>query len=553
MKQTLSIALIQRNPYVGRLAANRAMLVAAYEQALTAGADLAVTSEMALTGYPLEDLVLRGAFQQSAVMESAALARHVKGTPLLTGGLWMAGAKRYNSALWMEKGSITRHFHKHALPNFGVFDEMRHFEPGPKPEIMEFQGLRAGVLVCQDVWDEATVRHVARQKPHLLIVINGSPFDLPKHAERLDVARRAVKLTGVPMVYVNQVGGQDDLVFDGRSFVMNADGEVVMQLPAFEEAQERVHFDLRDERLIPSKGTMAPELEDAEAIYRALVTGLRDYVRKTGFSNVVLGLSGGVDSALVAAIATDALGAQRVSGVMLPSRYTSDESKEDATTCARALGIGLETIPIIPAVEAFSGMLHMPFKGLAADVTEENIQSRIRGVTLMALSNKRGSLLLSTGNKSEMATGYATLYGDMNGAFNPLKDIYKMMVYALCRWRNAHIAPGFAGPKGPVIPDAILTKAPTAELRPGQKDQDSLPPYEVLDGILERLIERQESAETIVAAGLPGMDAATVKRVERMLYLSEYKRRQAAPGTKITRMAFGRDRRYPIANGYLLG
>lgn len=511
----LNIALAQLNFTVGDLAGNKAKIHAAAKQ--VAGADLVVFSEMCVTGYPPEDLVLKPSFQQAAMQVVNDIAAAAKGLPaLLIGGIWAEEGRLYNTAFLIADGWIVHRQYKHALPNYSVFDEVRVFTPGALPRPVTFKDKKLGILVCEDMWHESSLTHLSGVDA--LLVLNSSPFEMDKRRIRQEHAKAAVEKTGAPLYYVNQVGGQDEIVFDGASFVMDASGEVVVEFPEWEEK-------------LAADGAVASSTHTA-SIYQALVTGLRDYVQKNGFPGVILGMSGGVDSALVACIAADALGPEKVRAVMLPSRFTSKDSLEDAADCAKRLGISYETIPIEPAFEALDGQLKL--EGLA----KENIQSRIRGVILMALSNQTGWMVVSTGNKSEMSMGYATLYGDMCGGYAPLKDVYKTTVYALCHWRNG---------QGAVIPERIITKAPTAELRENQTDQDSLPPYPVLDGILKYLIEEERSVQQVVAQGF---EEALVRKVEKMLKNAEYKRRQAPPGVKITAKAFGRDRRYPITNKY---
>lgn len=530
---SLTIALAQINPTVGDLAGNAAKIRAAARDAAAQGATLVIFSEMVLTGYPPEDLVYRANFQDAAMAAAERLARDpdiANGPALVIGGLWREAGKLYNTALLLDGGKIAHRQYKYALPNYGVFDEKRVFAAGPLPAPVRCRGVNLGLMICEDMWTpDVAARHV-ETGADLLVVLNASPYELDKPGMRHAHAGARVEETGLPLIYVNQVGGQDELVFDGSSFVLDADGTEVVRLQDF---VERLH--------IVTKAThIESKCDETESVYQAMVLGLRDYVNKNGFAGVVLGLSGGIDSALTAAVAVDALGAGRVRAVMMPSRYTAKESVEDAVECAHLLGIPLDSIPIEPAMAAFDTTLAEVFSGQQKDTTEENIQARIRGIILMAMSNKFGLMLLTTGNKSEMSVGYATLYGDMAGGFSVLKDVYKMRVYALAKWRNA-------SEKGAAIPERTITRAPTAELRANQLDQDSLPPYAVLDAILERLIEREMAAEAIVKEGF---DAATVARVSRMLFAAEYKRRQAPPGVKITSMAFGRDRRYPLTNGF---
>lgn len=447
----------------------------------------------------------------------------------------------------IENGEVAAVRYKVDLPNYGVFDEKRVFTPGPLPGPIPFRGVRIGVPICEDIWKDEVCECLAESGAEMLIVPNGSPFDWKKSDVRLNVAVARVTETGLPLAYVNQVGGQDELVFDGGSFVLDADRSLKLQLPQWREAVVVTEWTKAGGRWSCAAGQSAQLIDGDAAAYEACVLGLRDYVEKNRFPGVVLGLSGGIDSALVAALAVDALGAQRVHAVMLPYRYTSAASLEDAQACAQALGIRYDVVPIAEPVEGFERALADLFKGTNADITEENLQSRARGAIVMAISNKFGAMVLTTGNKSEMSVGYATLYGDMNGGFNPIKDLYKTEVYRLSRWRNAHRPAGGKGPPGVVIPERILTKAPTAELRENQTDQDSLPPYDALDDILACLVESEMGVPEIIARG---HDAETVRKVERLLYISEYKRRQSAPGVKISARNFGRDRRYPITNRF---
>jgi len=436
---------------------------------------------------------------------------------------------------------------KHDLPNYGVFDEKRVFDAGPAPGPISFKGVRLGVPICEDIWTEETCETLAETGAEILLVPNGSPFEQNKDDLRLNLAVSRVTETGLPMAYLNQIGGQDELVFDGASFVLNADRRLAVQLPSWEEAIVLTHWTRDNGQWVCAPGAMADAEEMNAALYAGMVLGLKDYVNKNRFPGVVLGLSGGIDSALSAAVAVDALGADRVRCVMMPSRYTSEDSLEDASAVAKFLGVHLDSIPIEPPVDAFADVLAESFKGRKPDIAEENIQSRIRGAILMALSNKFGPMVLTTGNKSEMSVGYATLYGDMCGGYNVLKDLYKTQVFAISHWRNQSSPKGALGPKGRVMPERVIEKPPTAELRANQKDEDSLPPYAVLDGILQCLVEQEMGFEEVVAKGY---EPSTVKRVEQLLYVAEYKRRQAAPGVKLSARNFGRDRRYPITNAF---
>jgi NAD+ synthase len=545
----LKIALAQLNAVVGDLAGNAARLRKARAEAAARGADLVVYPELFITGYPPEDLVRKPAFAAAARAMVEALAPETGdgGPGMIVGTIWPEDGKLYNSIALLDGGRIQAVRHKVDLPNYGVFDEKRVFDPGPMPGPVNFRGVRIGVPICEDIWKDEVSECLQETGSELLIVPNGSPFDWPKPEMRMNVAVARVTETGLPLAYLNQVGGQDELVFDGASFALNADLQLIVQLPAWEEALEAVAFHRTADGWKGEIGLRAPLETGESAAYHACVLGLRDYVDKNGFPGVVLGLSGGIDSALVAALAVDALGAARVHCVMMPYRYTSNASLADAASCAEALGVRYDIVPIMAPVEGFTKELAGLFAGTEPGTTEENIQSRVRGTTLMAISNKFGAMVLTTGNKSEMSVGYATLYGDMNGGFNPVKDLYKMEVYRLARWRNANVPKGGKGPAGVVIPENILTKAPSAELRENQKDEDSLPPYPVLDDILGCLVEKEMPLADIVARG---HDPATVKKVERLLYLAEYKRRQAAPGVKISARNFGRDRRYPITNKF---
>jgi NAD+ synthase len=548
MTQRLVVASIQANPTVGAIGANEALARERLAQARAAGADIALFSELFLTGYPPEDLALKPALWAAGRAAVERLATETRyGCAALVGLIWPAEApfeRPRNALAFLADGELKGVAFKCDLPNYGVFDEKRVFEPGLGPSIFEWKGARIGVPICEDIWLPKVCGELKARGAEILLVPNGSPFRRLADQERMAVAKARVAETGLPMVYVNEVGGQDELVFDGGSFALTADGQVCMRLPMFEEALALSTWEKGPAGWACVEAPMHDWVDGAEEVHRAMVLGLRDYVNKSGFPGVLLGLSGGVDSALVAVVAADALGPDRVRCFMLPSRYTSRDSLEDAAECARRLGIRLDEIAIAPAIDAFGQMLTPLYEGKAPDLTEENIQARIRGLSLMALSNKLGSMLLTTGNKSEMAVGYATLYGDMCGGYNVLKDLYKTEVYRVCAWRNANDPFGVAPEP---IPERILTKAPSAELRPDQKDQDSLPEYTELDAILHGLVEEEATLDEIVAKG---HEPATVERVQRLLYYSEYKRRQAAPGVKIGPRAFGRDRRYPIVNGF---
>ena len=545
----MKIALAQLNAHVGQVDANLAMIRRARAAGAAMGADLVVTPEFSIGGYPPEDLVRKPAFVEAAEAAIAALAADTAdgGPGLIVGGPWRDGAKLYNAAFVLDGGAVVARRAKHELPNYGVFDDKRVFDAGPSPGPVAFRGVRLGVMVCEDFWLPEVSETLAESGAEMLLSINGSPFEDRKGHLRVDIAVARVVETGLPFVFLGQVGGQDELVFDGASFVLNADRSLAVQMPQFEEAVVLTEWRREGDALVCVPQAVAPEPERLETLYRCMMLGLADYVNKNRFPGVILGLSGGIDSALSAAVAVDALGPGRVHAVMLPSPYTSQHSLDDAAACARLLGIGYESIPITPGMEAVSTAMAPAFAGRQADITEENIQSRLRGLTLMALSNKFGAMVLTTGNKSEMSVGYATLYGDMCGGYSVLKDVYKTTVFELCRWRNAHAPPGALGPAGAVMPERVITKPPSAELKHDQTDQDSLPPYEDLDAILQGLVEGEQSVDALVARGF---DRGTVLRVWRMLDRAEYKRRQAPPGVKITPRAFGRDRRYPITNGF---
>ncbi|MBV1795947.1 NAD+ synthase [Siccirubricoccus sp. G192] len=548
MAQTLRIALAQINPHMGELRANADRIRRARAEAASLGADLLVTPEFSIAGYPPEDLVRNPAFLADCAALIAELAAETAdgGPGLVVGGPWQEpggpdGPKLYNALFVLEGGRILARRAKHELPGCGVFDS------GPAPGPVAFRGCRLGLMICEDGWSPAVSETLAESGAEILIAINGSPFEAGKAASRIDLAVHRVVETGLPFVFLNLVGGQDELVFEGGGFVLNADRSLALRMPLFEEAVTLTEWRHEGERLVCAPHPLPPEVPRLEQIYRAMTLGLHDYVEKNRFPGIVLGLSGGIDSALSTAVAVDALGPERVRAVMMPSPYTSAASLEDAAECARLLGIRYETVPIGPAMQAFAAMLAPAFGNRPPDTTEENIQSRARGVTLMALSNKFGDMLLTTGNKSEVSVGYATLYGDMCGGYSVLKDVYKTTVFALSRWRNAHLPSGARGPRGPVMPERVITRPPSAELKPDQTDQDSLPPYPVLDAILEGLVEGEKSVDALVAEG---HERALVLRIWRMLDRAEYKRRQAPPGVKISPRAFGHDRRYPITNGY---
>jgi NAD+ synthase len=545
----LVIGLAQIDCTVGDIAGNVARARAARAEAAGFDADLVVFSELFIAGYPPEDLVLKPAFVEvcRAACEEMAADTGDGGPAILVGLPWRENGHCYNAYALLDKGRIEAIRFKADLPNYGVFDEKRVFTPGPTPTAVSFRGVRIGVPICEDIWGPNLVGCLAATGSEILLVPNGSPYWRGKTDERCSVAIARVAESKLPLVYLNQFGGQDELVFDGASFGLNIDCSRAFQLPAFSAVVARTVWERGPKGFVCVEGPRCEIEEGDEADYAACVLGLRDYVNKNGFPGVVMGLSGGIDSALCAAMAADALGPGRVHCIMLPYRFTSNESLNDAGQCARALGVCYDILPVAPAVEGFEKVLAPPFKGMPADTTEENIQSRARGTVLMSVSNKFGPMVVTTGNKSEMSVGYATLYGDMNGGFNPIKDLYKTEVFRLAELRNRWKPKGALGPDGEVIAPNILAKPPSAELRENQKDQDSLPPYEVLDAILEGLVEKEMRVADVAAWG---HDLETVKKIERLLYLAEYKRRQSAPGVKVTRKNFGRDRRYPIVNWF---
>jgi len=548
MTDSLSIAIAQLDPTVGEIGGNIVRLRDAWREAKAAGVDLVVASELFVSGYPPEDLVLKPVFTASCEAALKSFAREARDGPaILVGTPWRQDGKLYNAAALLAGGDIAALRFKHDLPNYGVFDEKRVFAAGPCPGPMVLKGVRLGVMVCEDMWYTDAAETLGESGAELLVVINGSPFESDKPGERMSLAQARVKETGLPLLYVNQIGGQDELVFDGGSFALGPDGALRVRAPEWKNAIIPTRWTRQRGGWTVEPGVIAHSGDSLAAIYQALVLGLADYVRKNRFPGVVLGLSGGIDSALTAAVAVDALGADRVHCVMMPSPFTSRESLEDAAAVASFLACELRSIEIVPAMEAYRAMLAPSFAGREPDITEENLQARIRGMLLMALSNKFGWMVLSTGNKSEMSAGYATLYGDMCGGFSVLKDVYKTTVFALARWRNERRSPGMLGPSGAVMPERVIQKPPTAELKFNQKDEDTLPPYAVLDGILQCLIEDEMTVADIVARGYK---EETVRLVWHMLDRAEYKRRQAPPGVKITRRAFGRDRRYPITNGF---
>jgi NAD+ synthase len=546
MTDRLRIALAQMNQRVGDLEGNAAAMLEMRRKAKDA--DLLLCPELQLTGYPPEDLVLKPEFVRRTheCTDQLVSATTEPGPAMLIGTIVAEEGLNYNAFILAQGGKVLGRTLKHELPNYGTFDEKRVFTPGPLPEPFEFKGVKIGIPICEDIWEEAVCAHLAEAGAELLLVPNGSPYELDKDDIRYRLVRNRAVQTGLPIAYVNRVGGQDELAFDGSSFVVHPDGERVVQMADWDEELLITDW-ARTSDGWRCKTSCEHELDAFPVdVYRAMMVALRDYVGRNGFPGVILGLSGGIDSALSAAVAVDALGPDKVWGVMLPSKYTSDESLEDARECARMLGCRHDVISIAPGVDAVDKMLPQ-LTGLAA----ENVQARLRMVTLMALSNAEGQMLLTTGNKSEMSVGYATLYGDMAGGYSVLKDAYKTTVFALSRWRNANKPEGALGPDGPVMPENVITKPPTAELRPGQKDEDSLPPYSVLDRILEGLVDKEMSVKEVALA--TGEDEALVGEIESKLLKAEYKRRQAPPGVKIGNRNFGRDRRYPISNFFHTG
>jgi NAD+ synthase len=546
MSDRFRVTLAQLNPVVGDLEGNAAKAQAAWEQGREAGADLVALPEMFITGYNTQDLVMKPIFHQAAIAQVQALAESCADGPALAiGGPWVEGGKLYNAYLILKDGRISSKALKHHLPNETVFDEVRIFDSGPLGGPFSVGNTRVGSPICEDGWHEDVAETLAETGAEFLLVPNGSPYFRNKMDVRYNMmVARAVE-TGLPVIYLNMVGGQDDQVFDGGTFAINPNGELMLQMPVFDETI--AHMDLargpEGWRIVP--GDLAHMPDEWEQDYRCMVESLRDYMRKTGFQKVLLGLSGGIDSAIVATIATDALGADKVRCVMLPSEYTSQESLDDAEAVANSLGCRYDYVPISEGRAAITNTLAPLFDGTKPGLTEENIQSRLRGLLLMAMSNKFGEMLLTTGNKSEVAVGYATIYGDMAGGYNPIKDLYKTRVFETCRWRNANHRSWMMGPAGEVIRPAIIDKPPTAELREDQRDSDSLPDYPELDALLEILVDRDGSISECVAAGF---DRETARRVEHLIYISEHKRFQSAPGARLTPHAFWLDRRYPIVN-----
>ncbi len=540
MSRTLRIAMAQLDLLVGDIDGNADKVIAAAARARDEfEADAIVFPELTLSGYPPEDLLLRPGFNRRVAAALARVAERVRGIDVILGYPQQSDGGLYNAASLLRDGAVVATYHKFELPNYSVFDEKRYFIPGDTPCVVEIAGVPVGITLCEDIWHPAPARAAQAAGARLLVNLNASPFHLGKRNERLETLQARTGETGLPVLYVNLVGGQDELVFDGASLVMNADGSLAQRAPAFEEGLYAADFTLDGDGCVQAvQGTVSTPSCQEESVYKALVLGVRDYIEKNGFPGAIIGLSGGIDSALTLAVAVDAIGAGRVEAVMMPSRYTMDISLTDARAEAETLGVEYHVLPIEPAFRAFLDILEDEFAGTRPDTTEENIQARCRAVILMAISNKKHKVVLSTGNKSEVSVGYCTLYGDMAGGFDVLKDVPKTLVYRLSEYRNS---------LSPVIPRRVIERPPSAELAPDQKDSDSLPPYEVLDAILQMYVEEDRCAEEIVAAGY---DSATVDRVIRLVNMNEYKRRQAAPGVRITRRAFGRDRRYPITSGY---
>jgi NAD+ synthase (glutamine-hydrolysing) len=537
MENAFKVAVAQINVVVGDVDGNVALIREALAEARAAGADLLLTPELALCGYPPEDLLLRPDFYRACAAAVETLKAETLGITLVLGYPEEVGEARYNAAAVIRDGALIANYHKHLLPNYEVFDEERYFDRGQTPCVFTHRGVRIGINICADLWEPGPAEAARAAGAEVLLALNASPFHMNKQATRCEVLRARVGETAMPVLYANMVGGQDELVFDGASFALQADGSLAYQAPSLQPVLDVLSFAGGRWR----GGTITPPLELEAEVYAALRVGVHDYLGKNGFQGAIIGLSGGIDSALTLAVAVDALGPRRVRAVMLPSPYTAQMSLDDSREMVRRLGVRYDEIAIEPAMQCFAGMLEGQFAGLPADTTEENLQSRIRGLILMALSNKTGALVLTTGNKSEMATGYATLYGDMAGGYAVLKDIYKTFVYRLAHWRNAQ-------PGGEVIPRNIIDRPPSAELKPDQKDQDSLPPYEVLDAIIEAYMERDESPREIIARGYP---VAEVRRAVGMLKRNEYKRRQSPVGIRVTRRGFGKDWRYPITSRYL--
>jgi NAD+ synthase (glutamine-hydrolysing) len=539
---SLKVAIAQINPVVGDVEGNtRRLLERAHDARDRLGADVVVFPELSICGYPPEDLLFHGNMRKSVAAALRKLCDEISGITVLVGYPEYDEDRIFNSAALISDGNIIANYRKRLLPNYGVFDEKRYFEPGESACVVSLGDIRCGITICEDIWETGPAESCKQDGAQLILVINGSPYEMDIDARRERILKSRAAETGLPLLYCNMVGGQDELVFDGGSCVMDAGGEIVARLPSFDEALRVVDFTLENGTAVPQPGDCDPRPETVEGVYQALVLSVKDYVNKHNFPGVILGLSGGVDSALTLTVAVDALGPERVRVVMMPSRYTTSMSNEDAKAMTRCLNIHYDIVPIEPIVEAVRAGLADLFAGLPEDATEENIQSRARGIILMAISNKLGLMLLSTGNKSEMAVGYATLYGDMAGGFAPIKDCSKTLVYRLCRYRNG---------VSRVIPERIITRPPSAELREDQKDSDSLPEYDVLDPILEAFIEEDRSVDEIIEMGY---DRAVVGTILGLVKRAEYKRRQAPPGVRISRRAFGRDWRYPITSGFDAG
>ena len=548
MTKSFTIALAQLNPRLGDVAGNIDRLAKARTEAAKNGAAVIVTPEMYLSGYPCDDLVLRDDFMRdvAAGIDRLATITADGGPAIIVGAPHAENGHIFNAVFVLDDGKKIARRDKVNLPNYGVFDDKRNFTAGGMPGPVMLRGIKFGLPICEDIWQADVAECLQESGADILLALNASPFDSAKPERRMSTAVARTVETGLPLIYVNMVGGQDELVYDGASFALNADGSLASHLPSFSETVLQVQLS-ETAGHIQLNGQITPPDEGMQALYRGVMLGLRDYVHKNGFPGVVLGLSGGIDSALVAALAVDALGADQVQAVMMPSAYTSQTSLDDATALAKNLGIRLDDISIVPGIKALTEMLAKQFAGTETGIAEENIQSRLRGLVLMAISNKHGSMVLATGNKSEYAAGYSTLYGDMCGGFAPLKDLWKVDVFRLCRWRNQALPRGAAGPDGEIIPDRIITKPPTAELRPDQKDTDSLPPYERLDAIMAALCEEMADIDMIVARGF---DRDEVSRASQLLFRAEYKRFQAAPGPKMTPVAFGRDRRLPLTSAF---
>ena len=536
MNKTVRVAMVQDNFLVGDIKANADKIINLSQLAKAEGADLVMFPELALVGYPPEDLLYRPGFIAQVDVELARIQSQLKDIDVLLGVPERIDQQLYNAGVWLRNGECIARYHKQVLPNYSVFDEMRYFSAGSQSTVVELHGVKFGLAICEDVWEQGPLAEAKFGGAEVMLVLNASPFHIGKYDERLDMLKQRSRENSAPILYLNTVGGQDELVFDGESLIIDKSGELVSRAPAFESVIEYVDVSASHVSTVEKRDVRT--LPEDEAIYKALVLGVRDFVHKNGFSGVVIGLSGGVDSALTLAIAVDALGAEHVHAVMMPSQYTAGMSRDDAEAEAVKLGVKYDIIPIESVFASFLDLLEGVFEGREADATEENIQARCRGLILMAISNKTGRMVLTTGNKSEMAVGYATLYGDMSGGFAPLKDVSKTRVYQLCRYRNT---------LADVIPERVLTRPPSAELRPDQCDQDSLPDYDILDRILELSVEQDMPMEDVIATGL---DRELVEQVVGMVQRNEYKRRQAAPGVRITRRAFGRDRRYPITSGY---